>query len=213
MTVVGKVQKDILDLTTNYITKEKPREFFKSIQQLFFWTKYLTGKETSSTLAALSSFGKVIDAFNLLDLAENLNNLRNHLSGKKVQDSSLLVSDTLNSTFETTAWLSVSTGIISLSKKALRWTMIGDGITLMFSFAKYAAKDIKEYLYKPLTKNEKNIKLLTIANDVALFAIGALLFISSWFEIPLMITSMTAFGAVCVIANFSKYVLEQPLAV
>ncbi len=209
MSAVANVQKDFLDVTTSYFTCAKPREFFKTIHQLFFWNKYLTGKETSAVSLALSSFCKVFDAFNILDLMDNLNNLRNHLSGKDVKDVSLLMSDTVNSACETTTWLSATTGIISLSATALRWTKVGSGATLMYSFAKNSISEIKDFINKPLSNDEKNIKLFSIAKNVSLFAIGVLLVISGLLLAPLKISLLTVFGGVTIICDFAKYIFEN----
>lgn len=208
MGAVAIAQKDFVDNLTIYFTTEKPREFFKSIHQLFFWNKYLTGNEGSVFKAGLASFSKVFDAFNLLDLVDNVNNIRNHFLGKKVQDISLLVSDTLNSFFETTTWLSATTGIISLSSKALSYSMAGSGVTLMYSFAKYTVQDIKELINKPFTKDEKKIKLLSIAKDVSLFAIGVLLLLGG-LGYPLMVSLLTVFGGITVISNLACYMIEK----
>lgn len=202
-------KKDLLDLTTSYFTTAKPREFFKSLNQVFFWNKYLTGKETFAIGAGLSIFPKIFDAFNVLDLIDNVNNLRNHLLGKDVKDLSLLVSDTINSACDTVSWFSVSAGIVSLSSLVLDFMMIGSGVTMMYSFARHSITSIKELINTALDKNEKNIKMFEVAKNISLFAIGLLVFISGWFGLPLMIPLVTVFGAVAVISNFAIYMIQN----
>lgn len=202
------IKKDPIDLSVNYFTNAKPREFFKGLHQIFFWNKHITGKDAVAFKTALAAFSKVFDAFNFLDLMDNLNNLRNYFFKKDVKDLSLLLSDTANSAAETTLWLSATTGIVSLSVKAISYTSLISGATLMFSFVKYAYNDITELLSKPLNNDQKNVKMLCIAKDIALFAIGALVFISC-FGLPLMVPMLATCGAITVISNYAIYMIEN----
>lgn len=209
MSETSVIQKDFLDIASNYFVNVKPREFFKTIHQMVFWNKYLTGKEAQSLTTGIKTFMGVFDAFNILDVMDNVNNLRNHMLGKDVKDLSLLVSDTVNSVCETTTWLAITTGIISLSANTLSWVMSGSGITLMFSFAKNTVKEIKDLIKRPLTKDEKNIKMFTIAKNIALFAIGVILFACGWFGYPLRISLLTFLGSVTIISNFAIHLIEN----
>jgi len=207
MTSIACVKEDFLDLTANFFTVH-PRDFFNSIHQSFFWNKYLVGKQTTTINNGMKSSMRVFDAFNMLDLVGNLNNLKNHFLEKKIQDLPLLASDTANNFCESMTWLS-SCGIVALSASSLNWLMIGSGATLMFSFAKRSINEIKDLINKSLSKQDKNIKMLSIAKNIALFVIGFLLFITGWFKYPLMITSITLCSGITIIANLAIHIIEK----
>lgn len=202
------VFNDIFDVATSYFTQAKPREFFKFLHQLCFWNKYVTGKESAAIKASLLGLPKVFDAFNALDFMGNLNALRNHLMGKDVKDISIITADTVGSGCDTVCWSSCF-GIVALSSNILKWTMVGSGAAMMYSFTRHTVKAVDDLINKPLDKEGRKIKMWDIAKNVSLFAIGALTFISGWFAIPLMITALSVCGAVAVASNFAIHYIQN----
>lgn len=198
-------KKDFLDHTSDFFTAS-PRDFWRAGHELFFWTKYLTGKDSSILKSGVAVFSKAFDSFNVVDLAGNLKSLRNHFNGKESKDISLLVSDTLNSGFETISWLAGS--VLSISSKILSFAMFGSGATLMYSSAKNVYNDINNLVKKPLNDADKNIKLLKIATDISLFAIGVLLVLGG-LGYSLITPLLSAFGLVILISNLAKYIIEH----
>lgn len=208
MSVAANVHKDFFDHATSYFTQAKPREFFKTLHHLFFWKGCFAGKETSAVKAALCACPKVFDAFNALDLMDNLNNLRNHILGKDVKDLSVLMADTVGSACDAACWFSC-VGIVSIGAAALDYLMIGSGAAMMYSFAKHSVQSIKDLRNQKLNNDEKKIKLLETAKNISLFAIGALLVVCGLLAVPLMINLLAFLGAVTVISNFAVYMIQN----
>jgi hypothetical protein len=197
------VQKSYIDHSIEYLA-QTPSDFFNSIRNVLTFVKYATGKSTKGLTAAISTFGMSFDAFNTIYLVDNLNTFKNYMFGKKVKDISILFSDLLNNVCEVVA-LSVTAGIIP--SYALNWFMSGSGATLMYSSGKRVFNEITDN--KPLNNNEEKIKMLSIAKNVALFAMGIILFATGWFGCALNVFLLTVFGSVTVISGLASHIINK----
>ncbi|NGX28088.1 MAG: hypothetical protein K940chlam1_00263 [Candidatus Anoxychlamydiales bacterium] len=209
---IAIVKKDFMDTVVDFFNKEQ-REIFKTFNSIFVGNKHLTGIDTASTKAGLDIFPKMFDAFNVLDFMANMKNVKNHLNGKVVsQDVASLTSDTVNSAAETTAWCS-SVGLLSLKAYTMSWVTSISGATLMFSFAKRIRDNISD-LRKPenkdpiKAKSERKNTLWNLAKNIAIFAIGAILFTCGWFGFAMFTNLITIASSVTVIAAFKLYQLQ-----
>lgn len=204
--------KDLPEIIVDFFNKS-PREIFKTLNSLTVANKHRTGIENASTKAGLDIYPKLFDAFNLLDFMDNVKDVKNHLSGKVAsKDVTSLASDTVNSGAETTAWCS-SVGLVSLSAYTSSWVTSISGATLMFSFGKRILNNLSD-LKKPENKDaikakfERKNTLWNLAKNIALFAIGVILFTCGWFGYAMFTNLITIASTVTVVAAFKLYQLK-----
>ncbi|NGX63557.1 MAG: hypothetical protein KR126chlam6_00969 [Candidatus Anoxychlamydiales bacterium] len=212
---IGDVKQDFIDFTTNHFTKN-PRETFKLINYSTFWIKHFQTTQNyfihqmSHVSSVLKSFPRVFDAFNLVDMMGNLNDVRNYFLGKKIftnlADQVNLFSDTVNSICETTAW-AVAVKAVTLTSYYMSWVTALSGATLMLSFSNRIfsnISDLKEAkkATEPEEIKEKKINQLSLAKNVSLFAIGVILFANGWFAVPMNAAALAIFSLATVISEF-----------
>ncbi|MFA6118685.1 MAG: hypothetical protein WCT85_05555 [Parachlamydiales bacterium] len=208
--IASTSQLDSIDLLTNYFTAA-PRDLFKGFHHLIFWNKQYTGRENHFSKTTLGAFSNVFEAFNLVDFVDNANKLRRYLLGKDIRDikdAALLLSDTSGSFCDSVSWLSAMMGIISISSYATSWITSVSGSSLMFGFAVRSIEILGD-LKNISRADERRVQFLMLVKNVALFAIGVLVFSCGWYSTALSSVKITLCSSAVLISSLAIHFIRS----
>lgn len=113
--------------------KNRPRDFFKVVHHSIFWQQVATSSRSVTASKALTNLYCVFNAFALVDLVDNLNNLKKSSIQEILGKSKVLVSDTVGSACDSLAWVTHIAGIVPISKVALSRAYMLSGLSLSYS--------------------------------------------------------------------------------
>ncbi|MBN2479118.1 MAG: hypothetical protein JXA94_02705 [Parachlamydiales bacterium] len=211
MTALASMKKvDHFDLMIDFCVNARPRDLFKSLHHFIFgWNNYLTGANTAAIKNGLSFLDGVVNAFNIADLVENLNDFRNYLLGKKVINVSENLADITNNISET-ALLGSAANIVTFTASTMSWLNVISGATLAYSFTGKVVRLIAELNSgSKLSKDVKNFKLCQLAKCVSLFVMGIIIAISAWFNFKIVAPTMLVLSTIALVGQYGMYYYEN----
>ncbi len=203
-------QQDNFDVFVNF-TQQDTRNFFKTIHHFGLdWVNFFSKSENVGIKNGLKSFSSAFEAFNMLDLVQNLNTFRHHVFGAAKERIWLVASDLTNNICETINWIDAAK-IVTLSAGVSDLVSIGSGLTLAYSFARRSLDTIRDIRHLDVNDtSQKKIKFLDLAKNIALFAIGVLVFTSTFFAFTVVAPTMLLLSTTALVSTIAKLYIKPP---